>query len=57
MALSAKETGVVEAVPRQLFIGGRWRDASSGARLGVEDPSSAASGQLEGISAATTPRT
>ena len=41
MALSAKETGVVEAVPRQLFIGGRWRDASSGARLGVEDPSSA----------------
>src|SRR5437588_2742261 len=41
VALSAQETGVVEAVPRQLFIGGRWRDASSGATLGVEDPSTA----------------
>ena len=41
MALSAEETGVVEAVPRQLFIGGRWRDASSGATLAVEDPSTA----------------
>ena len=41
MALSAEETGVVERVPRQLFIGGRWRDASSGATLGVEDPSTA----------------
>jgi len=41
VALSAEETGVVEAVPRQLFIGGRWRDASSGATLAVEDPSTA----------------
>src|SRR5437588_8922741 len=41
VALSAQESGVVEAVPRQLFIGGRWRDASSGATLGVEDPSTA----------------
>ena len=29
----------VEVVPRQLFIGGEWRDASGGATLGVEDPS------------------
>jgi succinate-semialdehyde dehydrogenase / glutarate-semialdehyde dehydrogenase len=41
VALSAQETGVVEAVPRQLFIGGRWREASSGATLAVEDPSTA----------------
>jgi len=41
VALSAQETGVVEGVPRQLFIGGRWRDASSGATLPVEDPSTA----------------
>lgn len=27
------------AVPGQLYIGGRWRDARSGARFGVEDPS------------------
>jgi succinate-semialdehyde dehydrogenase / glutarate-semialdehyde dehydrogenase len=41
VALSAQETGVVEGVPRQLFIGGRWREASSGATLAVEDPSTA----------------
>ncbi|TMK97139.1 MAG: NAD-dependent succinate-semialdehyde dehydrogenase [Actinobacteria bacterium] len=41
MALSAKEAGVVEAVPRQLLIGGRWRDAAAGATLAVEDPSTA----------------
>jgi succinate-semialdehyde dehydrogenase / glutarate-semialdehyde dehydrogenase len=41
VALSAQETGVVEGVPRQLLIGGRWRDASSGATLAVEDPSTA----------------
>ena len=33
------ETAVVEAAPNQLFIGGEWRDASGGATLGVEDPS------------------
>ena len=34
-----REQSVVEAVPNQLFIGGEWRDASGGATLGVEDPS------------------
>ena len=29
----------VDAVPTQLFIGGEWRDASGGATLDVEDPS------------------
>jgi succinate-semialdehyde dehydrogenase/glutarate-semialdehyde dehydrogenase len=30
---------VLESVPKQLFIGGQWRDASSGQKLAVEDPS------------------
>ncbi|MEA2209171.1 MAG: succinate-semialdehyde dehydrogenase / glutarate-semialdehyde dehydrogenase [Solirubrobacteraceae bacterium] len=30
---------VLESVPKQLFIGGQWRDASSGQKLPVEDPS------------------
>jgi succinate-semialdehyde dehydrogenase/glutarate-semialdehyde dehydrogenase len=30
---------VVESVPKQLFIGGRWRDATGGATFVVEDPS------------------
>jgi succinate-semialdehyde dehydrogenase/glutarate-semialdehyde dehydrogenase len=30
---------VVEAVPKQLFIAGRWRDSADGATLSVEDPS------------------
>ena len=34
-----QEQAAVEAVPTQLFIGGEWRDASGGATLGVEDPS------------------
>jgi len=29
----------LERVPRQLLIGGRWRDASGGGTLAVEDPS------------------
>jgi succinate-semialdehyde dehydrogenase/glutarate-semialdehyde dehydrogenase len=33
------ETAVVEAAPKQLFIGGEWRDAAGGETLGVEDPS------------------
>ena len=33
------EKSAVEAVPTQLFIGGEWRDASGGATLDVEDPS------------------
>jgi succinate-semialdehyde dehydrogenase/glutarate-semialdehyde dehydrogenase len=34
-----REKTVVDGVPRQLFIGGEWRDASGGATLDVEDPS------------------
>jgi succinate-semialdehyde dehydrogenase/glutarate-semialdehyde dehydrogenase len=33
------EKTAVDAVPTQLFIGGEWRDASGGATLDVEDPS------------------
>jgi succinate-semialdehyde dehydrogenase / glutarate-semialdehyde dehydrogenase len=33
------EKSAVENVPTQLFIGGEWRDASGGATLDVEDPS------------------
>jgi succinate-semialdehyde dehydrogenase/glutarate-semialdehyde dehydrogenase len=35
---AARETAVLEAVPKGLFIGGTWRDASGGATFGVEDP-------------------
>ena len=33
------EKTVVDSVPTQLYIGGEWRDASGGATLDVEDPS------------------
>jgi succinate-semialdehyde dehydrogenase/glutarate-semialdehyde dehydrogenase len=33
------ETAALEAAPRQLFIGGEWRDAGGGDTLAVEDPS------------------
>jgi succinate-semialdehyde dehydrogenase/glutarate-semialdehyde dehydrogenase len=38
MALSAREQDVVSAVPRQLFIGGEWVDATDSARFDVVDP-------------------
>jgi len=34
-----EESKVIEAVPKQLFIGGEWRDAQEGGKLAVEDPS------------------
>src|ERR687890_1364448 len=34
-----QEQRALERVPRQLFIGGEWRDASGGETLDVEDPS------------------
>ena len=34
----AAEVAAIESVPTQLFIGGQWRDSSSGATLPVEDP-------------------
>ncbi|HEX8714449.1 MAG TPA: NAD-dependent succinate-semialdehyde dehydrogenase, partial [Solirubrobacteraceae bacterium] len=30
---------VLAGVPKQLYVGGRWRDASGGGTLTVEDPS------------------
>ncbi|MEH3034610.1 MAG: NAD-dependent succinate-semialdehyde dehydrogenase [Aeromicrobium erythreum] len=33
------EQSVLESVPKQLFIGGRWRDASGGGTFAVDDPS------------------
>ena len=35
---SAREREVVERVPKQLFVGGKWREAGDGATLPVEDP-------------------
>ncbi len=37
--MSATESEVIDAVPKQLLIGGRWQDGSEGATLDVEDPS------------------
>jgi len=36
---SSQEREVVERVPKGLFVGGEWREASGGGRLAVEDPS------------------
>src|SRR3954453_18020854 len=33
-----RERELVDAVPKQLFVAGEWRDASGGGTLGVEDP-------------------
>ncbi len=33
------EQSVIENVPKQLWIGGEWRDASGGEKLAIEDPS------------------
>ena len=38
MSTSQQETTVLDEAPRQLYIGGEWRDASGGATLSVEDP-------------------
>ena len=39
MALSTGEQKVIDDAPNQLLIGGDWRDASGGATLEIEDPS------------------
>ncbi len=36
---ASQEQAAVEAIPKRLYIGGEWRDASGGATLAVEDPS------------------
>ena len=35
---TSAEQSVLGVVPKQLYIGGRWVDSSSGETLGVEDP-------------------
>ena len=39
MSSNRQEKTALDAVPTQLFIGGEWRDATGGATLDVEDPS------------------
>src|SRR4051794_35221493 len=40
MSITAdREKTVVDSTPNQLYIGGEWRDATGGATLSVEDPS------------------
>ena len=36
--LHANEQAVLDAVPKQLFIGGEWRDGAAGKTSPVEDP-------------------
>ena len=38
MTTATQEQQVVESVPKQLYVGGDWRDAAEGATLAVEDP-------------------
>jgi succinate-semialdehyde dehydrogenase / glutarate-semialdehyde dehydrogenase len=38
MTTATQDQTVVDSVPKQLLIGGEWRDASGSATLGVEDP-------------------
>src|SRR3954454_21536646 len=38
MAIATQEQTVVDKVAKQLYIGGEWRDSSSGETLSVEDP-------------------
>jgi succinate-semialdehyde dehydrogenase/glutarate-semialdehyde dehydrogenase len=37
-ATATKEQAVLESVPRQLYIGGEWRDGSEGGTIAVTDP-------------------
>jgi succinate-semialdehyde dehydrogenase / glutarate-semialdehyde dehydrogenase len=38
MSVASNERAALDATPKQLFIGGEWRDARGGATLAVEDP-------------------
>jgi succinate-semialdehyde dehydrogenase/glutarate-semialdehyde dehydrogenase len=40
MGTLTREEAVVEHVPKQLLIGGEWRDAERGATFAIEDPAS-----------------
>jgi succinate-semialdehyde dehydrogenase/glutarate-semialdehyde dehydrogenase len=39
MSIATEEQTVVDSVPKKLYIGGEWRDASGGGTLDVIDPS------------------
>ena len=39
MALSADEQQIIDRAPKQLLIGGEWRDGTGGGKLAIEDPS------------------
>ena len=36
--VNAQEQSILDRVPKQLYIGGEWRDATGGGTLAVEDP-------------------
>jgi succinate-semialdehyde dehydrogenase/glutarate-semialdehyde dehydrogenase len=38
----SREQSVLDAAPKQLYIGGRWRDGAGGETVAVEDPSTGA---------------
>jgi succinate-semialdehyde dehydrogenase / glutarate-semialdehyde dehydrogenase len=38
MSIATEEQTIVDSVPKELLIGGEWREASGGERLRVEDP-------------------
>jgi succinate-semialdehyde dehydrogenase/glutarate-semialdehyde dehydrogenase len=38
LSIASAEQAVVDDAPKQLYIGGEWRDAADGERLAVEDP-------------------
>jgi succinate-semialdehyde dehydrogenase / glutarate-semialdehyde dehydrogenase len=38
MSVATNEQAALDATPKQLYIGGEWRDASEGGTLAVEDP-------------------
>jgi succinate-semialdehyde dehydrogenase / glutarate-semialdehyde dehydrogenase len=50
--MEKKEQDVIGRAPHQLYVGGRWRDASGGGTLKVEDPST---GEVLGEVADATP--
>jgi succinate-semialdehyde dehydrogenase/glutarate-semialdehyde dehydrogenase len=38
MALASQEQAVIDSVPKQLYIGGEWRDGEGGGTIAVDDP-------------------
>ncbi len=38
MSVTDREKAAIEGAPKQLFIGGEWRDSATGEKLAVDDP-------------------